>query len=138
MSTPYTPTMIGFDLAGEQDATAWWSRTPDGKVVVTSPTIRCGRLPDSMQLLRQQMHGGTEMEAAAERAMLDQIAYGTGMWKQGFARAIHIAAATIYKPATPAEIDAYVQGLVDDDITTSMRGTWRVRPLVAALRRIYP
>ena len=85
-----------------------------------------------------QMHESPEMDAAIEKAVQDLVVYGNGQWMQEQSKATHIDARTIYKPVSPAEIDAYMQRLVEDDIETHFNGTWRVRPLVAALRRIYP
>jgi len=85
----------------------------------------------------RKMHCGTEMEASAQSAFLDVMVYGTGLWQQEPVKASHIDASTIYKPQTPAEVDAYVESLIDDDIETHLRGTWRLRPLAAAIRGIW-
>jgi hypothetical protein len=44
----------------------------------------------------------------------------------------------VYKPRSPAEVNAFMQQLLDDDIECTLRSTWRERPLVTALRGIYP
>lgn len=86
----------------------------------------------------RQMHRATEMDAAAERVMLDVMAYGMGWWQQDPIRATHIAPATIWKPNTPAEVDGFVERLIADDFETRWRDTWRLSRLANALRAAYP
>ena len=86
----------------------------------------------------RQMLSGQDVEAAAECALLDSILYGHGMWQQGPIKATHIDPASIWKPNTPAEVDAFVDSLIRDDIDTRFRGTWRLTRLSTALRAAYP
>ena len=76
--------------------------------------------------------------AGVEAALLESIVYGCGMWQQGPIKATHIDPASIWKPNTPAEVDAFVDSLIRDDIDTRFRGTWRLTRLSTALRAAYP
>lgn len=73
-----------------------------------------------------------------DRALFDIIVYGYGMWQQGPIKATHIDPASIWKPNTPAEVDAFVDSLIRDDIDTRFRGTWRLSRLATALHLAYP